>query len=160
MKKFACFLIAGALINGCALVPEKSIYTEIDIDASRERVWAALADNRNYPDWNPYHVRVEGELKEGETLTVQIEKPNGEQVEIEPTVLEMRENERLVWGGGINGIFIGEHVFELTGSGDGRTRLVQSEVFAGFAVPFASLDAIEEGYNLMNQSLKKYVEAE
>lgn len=64
----------------------------------------------------------------------------------------------LAWGGGIRGIFFGEHVFRLESGGEGVTRLIHEETFSGFAVPFVSLDAIEDGYRGMNVALKARVE--
>jgi len=65
----------------------------------------------------------------------------------------------LAWGGGIKGIFIGEHVFLLERIDKSSTKLIQKEDFSGLAIPFASLDAIEEGYSLMNRALKERAEA-
>lgn len=141
------------------MIPNKHIYTEIDISARPETVWSILTDNEKFPEWNPYHVKVVGNLKVGEKLFVEIHKPNGEKIEIHPHVLRMAPLEELTWGGGIKGIFFGEHVFLLRHLDDKSTKLVQKEDFSGFATPFASLDAIDEGYNLMNKALKERAEA-
>jgi len=44
------------------------------------------------------------------------------------------------------------------GLSTGSTKLIHKEHFSGFAIPFASLDAIEEGYTQMNLVLKDCVE--
>lgn len=139
---------------------QRHINTEITIDASPEDVWEVLTDLDSYPNWNPYHVRVRsrGVLDTGRRLDVDIQKPNGEQVKIKPRVLRMEPSRVLTWGGGIAGVFRGEHRFVLEPICDG-TRLIHSEDFTGFAVRYAGLDAIEEGYALMNEALKSYVEA-
>jgi hypothetical protein len=54
----------------------------------------------------------------------------------------------------VSPIFHGEQLFLLEAIDDRNTKLVQSEDFGGIAVPFASLDAIDEGCDLMNQALK------
>ncbi len=153
-------LFTGLAAAGCSSLPGKYIYTEIDIDAPPREVWEILVDNQRYPEWNPYHVRVDGELVVGEPLELEIHKPNGEQIEIEPHVLRIVPYRELTWGGGIRGIFYGEHVFRLSPLGLHGTRLVHEESFDGIAVPFASLDAIEEGYRQMNEALKKRAELE
>jgi len=140
------------------LIPNKHIYTEIDISAEPETIWAILLDNENYPEWNPYHVKVNGTLEVGAKLYVEIHKPNGERVEIEPYVMKIVPLKELAWGGGIKGIFFGEHVFLLDRLNENSTKLIHKENFSGLAIPFASLDAIEEGYNLMNKTLKKRAE--
>lgn len=136
------------------------VYTEIEIAAPPAAVWTVLADNQRYQEWNPYHVRADGELIEGASLDVEINKPDGSVVKIRPHVLTVEPERRLDWGGGIGGVFKGVHVFELEESGGGCTRLVQRESFTGLFVGFAALDGIEEGYRRMNQALKDRVESE
>jgi uncharacterized protein YndB with AHSA1/START domain len=43
----------------------KSIKTEIVINASKEKVWHVLTDFKRYPQWNPFITSVEGELVKG-----------------------------------------------------------------------------------------------
>lgn len=147
-------LLASLLASACTSLPTKNIYTQIEIEAPVSRVWAILADNESYPDWNPYHVSVRGQMLPGRTLEVVVHKPNGERIEIEPRVMRMVPLQELTWGGGVRGIFHGEHVFLLEEIDAVNTRLIHKEDFVGIAVPFASLDAIEEGYRQMNQALK------
>ena len=152
-------IAAVVLILGDRLFPGKHVYTEIEIDASPETVWAVLADNANYPAWNPYHVQVTGQMAIGQPLVVQIHKPNGEETAVKPHLLRLEPNRELTWGGGIRGLFYGEHVFLLEEIGNGRTHLIHKEDFTGLAVQFVPLEAIDEGYALMNEALKQYVEA-
>lgn len=151
-------LIVVNLISGCSYLPEKHIYTEILIQAPAEDIWAVLVNNQAYPQWNPYHIKVEGEIHVGSQLSVHIQKPNGDQVFIQPHVIQLQPSRILTWGGGIPGIFTGEHTFLLEEQNDFSTLLVQEEMFRGIAVPFASLESIESGYNAMNQALKKQFE--
>ncbi|MET0051739.1 MAG: SRPBCC domain-containing protein [Candidatus Thiodiazotropha sp.] len=151
-------LLLGITLAGCSAVPEKHIHTSILIDAPVDRVWRILIDNQTYPEWNPYHVSVVGDMTLGSRLDVLIHKPNGETVEITPRVMRLKPLEELTWGGGIKGIFHGEHVFQLTAETESSTRLLHTELFSGFAIPFASLDAIEAGYEMMNRALKEYAE--
>jgi len=129
------------------------IVTSIDLPASPDAVWSILSDINAYPEWNPYHVAVDGELVLGEKLSVKIEKPNGKKVAIKPHVLELEPGRSLVWGGGPRGIFRGEHRFDLEVVSPGCTRLHHTEVFAGLFVSFAELSAIEPGYRQMNSAL-------
>ena len=161
MWQLRIILMLSVLIGicGCSMIPKKHIYTEVDISAQPETVWAILTDNEKYPEWNPYHVRVDGTLKVGEKLFVKIHKPNGDEVEIEPHVMRVVPLKELTWGGGLKWIFFGEHVFLLERLDESSTKLIHKEDFTGLAIPFASLDAIEEGYNLMNHALKERAEA-
>ena len=135
----------------------KSIHTELAMQATPAAVWAVISDNQSYPEWNPYHVRVDGSLTEGATLEVEIHKPNGNQLTIKPEVMRVRRNQELSWGGGIPGLFTGEHVFEII-QREHDILCIQREKFSGLFVLFAELDTIEEGYQQMNAALKARVE--
>ena len=158
LRPCAAALLASLLASACNSLPSKRVYTEIEIHAPVNRVWTILADNESYPDWNPYHVSVRGQMLPGRKLEVVLDKPNGERVEIEPRVMRVIPMRELTWGGGLRGIFHGEHVFLLEEIDAANTRLVHKEDFVGIAVPFASLDAIEDGYRQMNQALKNRAE--
>ncbi len=158
MKLIFVFL-SCILLMGCGMLPQKNIVTNIEIQAPTNAVWEVLMDNQSYPLWNPYHVKVEGTLKVGEQLKLEIHKPNKSEIHIKPVVMDIIPFKLLTWGGGIKGIFHGKHVFELQRLSEFKTRLIHRETFAGIAIPFAELDTIEEGYHLMNEALKKRVEA-
>jgi hypothetical protein len=134
-----------------------AIHTETTIAADTATVWSVLSDVAGYPAWNPYHERVAGELIPGRKLVVDISKPNGDSLTIKPRVIRVEPGRELTWGGGITGVFRGEHRFVLEPV-DGGTRLIHSEEFTGLAVRFAHLDSIQEGYELMNAALRTYVE--
>ncbi|MEX5565639.1 SRPBCC domain-containing protein [Pseudophaeobacter sp. 1A16562] len=135
------------------------INTSIDIPAPADVIWDILADTDAYPEWNPYHVRVEGEMKIGQNLAVHVEKPNGTAVTVNPRLMEYDRGKSLVWGGGPVGIFRGVHRFDLESLSPTCARLHHTEVFSGLFISFAELDAIEPGYVLMNEALKERVAA-
>ncbi|MFQ5793715.1 MAG: SRPBCC family protein [Candidatus Bipolaricaulia bacterium] len=43
----------------------KEIQTEVEIDASAERVWQLLTDFAAFPEWNPFIRRASGKVKTG-----------------------------------------------------------------------------------------------
>lgn len=141
------------------LFPAKHTYTEIEINSSPAEVWRVIADNQNYPSWNPYHVKVEGDFSIGQPLVVHVNKPNGENVIVKPHLIRLTPNKELTWGGGIRGVFYGEHVFLLEETERGTTHLIHKESFTGFAVQFVPLEGINEGYAGMNQALKDWIES-
>ncbi len=138
-----------------------SIRTAIEIDAPRERVYDILADLDAYPEWNPYHRNVRGEFAVGAGLDVDITRPDGKQVNIPPHMLRIDENREITWGGGILGVFYGEHSFLLSSTASGGTLLEHNEDFSGFAITFADLppDVIAKGYQQMNLALKQRAES-
>jgi hypothetical protein len=54
----------------------KELHSEIEIDASAERVWDILTDFASYPQWNPFIRRIGGELEVGERLEVRLQPPD------------------------------------------------------------------------------------
>ncbi len=152
-------IITLSIIAGCSSI---SIRTAIEIDAARENVYAALADIKCYPEWNPYHTQIEGEFKEGAALVVYVKRPDGQEVEVPPHMIRIVEHEEITWGGGIKGIFYGVHSFLLETKDNDKTLLKHNEDFSGIAIQFADLppDVIADGYHQMNIALKKYVESQ
>ena len=156
-NRTAAVVLALVLAGACSPI---QIRTEIEIDAPPSEVYAILADFPSYPEWNPYHVRVEGEFREGADLEVLVHRPDGEEVHVPPHILRIVPDREITWGGGIKGIFWGEHVFLLEEVAGG-TRLIHNEDFTGFAIHFADLppEVLTEGYRLMNEALKVRAEA-
>lgn len=155
-------LLTGAVLGpllGCTTsIP---VRTAIDIDAPRADVFSVLQDFQNYSMWNPYHVRVTGEPIEGAPLKVRVSRPDGKVVDVSHvSVLRVEKDRELTWGGGVEGVFKGVHVFRLEDIPGGGTRLIHNEDFEGLFVGFVDLpaDTLTEGYSRMNIALKKYIE--
>jgi len=150
------FLFAGCTTH----IP---IRTEVIIDAPKEIVFAKLIEFEGYDKWNPYHVRVRGEPMIGSKLEIKVHRPDGKIIDVPAVhVLRLKDNQELTWGGGIKGIFYGEHVFLLEDSDGGRTKMVHNEDFTGLFIGFADLppDVLTEGYRRMNLAFKIFVETE
>lgn len=139
----------------------RRIDTEIFIAATPERVWAVLTDFATYPEWNPFIESIAGLAEPGERLTVHIHAGGTRHV-FKPVMLQVTGPLRLRWLGrlGVPGLFDGEHDFELQAE-QGGTRLLQSETFQGFLVPFLwrKLEpATRAGFEAMNRALKARVQ--
>ena len=140
------------------------VRTEIEIEATPERVWGILLDFPSHPEWNPFVRSIKGVAKVGDRLTVFIQPQGGKGMTFRPTVLTVIPNSELRWLGRLllPRIFDGEHYFEITQLAVHRVRFVQGEKFSGVLVPFAksSLDgATKAGFVAMNQALKSRAEA-
>jgi hypothetical protein len=141
----------------------KQLRTQVDVDATPERVWQVLTDFAAYPQWNPFMVRAEGDARRGARLTLRMQPAGGRAITFRPTVLEATPGHRLRWLGHllVNGIFDGEHSFTIEPLGEGRVRLVQQEDFRGLLVPLMarSLDRRTlPAFEQMNQALKRRAE--
>ena len=141
----------------------KEINTEIQINATPERVWAILTDFEAYPTWNPFIKSLTGDVNVGNTITARIEPPKANGMTFKPKVLAFDANHEFRWLGHllIPGLFDGEHRFQLIDNGNGTTTFIQSEKFKGILVPlFKKMLDINtvNGFNEMNQKLKEIVE--
>lgn len=139
------------------------IRTEIEIDAPVARVWRVLTDFGSYPQWNPFIVSLEGELRPGSRLRVTLSLPesNKEQV-FRPRLLKCEENAELRWLGHLwmKGLFDGEHFFRLHARDAQHTRFVHGEDFSGVLLKLGhgAITQAARGFVYMNQALKRRVE--
>jgi hypothetical protein len=141
----------------------KELRSEIEIQASAERVWELLTDFASYPQWNPFIRRASGTARPGERLEVFIQPPGARGMTFRPNVLIAEPNRELRWLGHflIPGLFDGEHIFTIEPLGTQRVRLVQREIFTGWLVPFFArkLDThTRRGFEEMNRALKARAE--
>ena len=136
------------------------ISTEIEINASPERVWQVLTDFPALPDWNPLMQTAEGEMQAGARLKVYLKMPQGMGMTIKPKVLKAEPNRELRWKGRMlmPGIFDGEHFFTIEPLDENRVRFVQGESFGGLLIPlfaiFGGFKKTRRGFEEMNQALK------
>ena len=142
------------------------IRSEIDIAASADTVWRALADFSAYPVWNPFVRSISGEQTPGARLKVTVQ-PEGEKVmSFRPRLLVFEPKKELRWKGQVlvPGIFDGEHYFQLTEPSPGRVHFVHGEVFSGLLAPLLFHDSVrtgtERGFAAMNQALRARAEAQ
>lgn len=152
----AALLLAGAF----AFAPRNEIRTTVDIDATPAEVWAVLADPAGYPEWNPFLVRMEGEIAEGATLTNTMRPAGGSEMTFRPTVLKVEPERELRWLGRlfVPRLFDGEHYFLLEVH-DAGTRLVHGERFHGIGLWFIDVDRFRSDFEAMNAALKARVES-
>jgi hypothetical protein len=141
----------------------KQLTSQIDIDATPERVWQVLSDFASYPQWNPFITKAEGHAQPRSRLVMRMQPVGARGVTLRPTVLEATPRRRLRWQGryGMPGIFDAEHSFTLTPRMEGGVRLSQDERFTGVLVPLMarSLDRHTlPAFAAMNTALKHRAE--
>jgi hypothetical protein len=141
----------------------RELNTEIDINASAERVWRVLTDFNAYSQWNPFIRRVEGKPEVGSRLSIVIRPPDAQAMKFSPTVLTVEPERELRWLGRllVRGLFDGEHIFRIEAVDADRVRFQHREEFRGLLVPllWKSLDTgTRRGFHEMNFALKERVE--
>jgi hypothetical protein len=156
----ALLVVVPAGLYAWTRINPKSLRTEIEINASADRVWEVLTDFPAYSSWNPFIVSAEGRAKVGEVLTNRLSS-DGEVTTFSPTVLVAEPGRELRWLGrfGVPGIVDGEHYFRIEPIDKNRSKLVQGETFTGILVPLAgsALD-VEDNFAVMNTALKARAE--
>jgi hypothetical protein len=140
----------------------RQLHSEVEIDATPERVWSILMDFPAFPEWNPFIRVIEGDPTAGAKLKVAMQPPGGRGMTFKPTVLEATPQRELRWLGHllVPGIFDGEHRLRVEPLDDARVRFVQSEKFTGVLVgPFGKMQRTQRGFEAMNEALKRRAEA-
>lgn len=138
----------------------REIRTEIEITAPRQRVWDLLADLDSYADWNPHITSASGDLREGASLDITVERIGARSRTMTVRVSDCDPPRRLQWVGtvGSKRIFRGIHTFELHEFDDDRTRFVNHEQLTGFLVPLVVSEHPQRDYDRMNEALKRRLE--
>ncbi len=141
----------------------KELNTEIEIQASAERVWQLLTDFARFPEWNPFLRRASGRLAVGARLRVFMQPSGASGITMKPKVIRLEPSRELRWLGHlfVPGLFDGEHAFIIEALGPGRVRFIQREVFTGILVPlFARMlnTGTRGGFLEMNEALKSRAE--
>ncbi len=137
----------------------KELRTEIEIQASAERVWQILTDFPGFPKWNPFIRRASGEPGSGARLVVFLQPSGAKGMTFRPEVLKAEPNRELRWLGHllVPGLFDGEHIFTIEPLGANLVRFTQRETFTGLLVPLFArglhTDTLR-GFEEMNHALK------
>jgi len=140
----------------------KSIKTEIIINASAATVWKILTDFGRYPEWNPFILRTEGQLAPGQRLRNTLKNGNS-QIVFKPVVQEVTPGRSFSWLGSlfIKGLFDGRHYFSIEEIGPGQVKLLHGEDFSGILSGIFLKQIVQETRNnfiAMNQALKQRAE--
>lgn len=142
---------------------KKQLYTEIEINASPEKVWRILTDFETYPNWNTFVRSAKGKIAVGEKLEIFIKPEGARGMTFKPTVLAAEKEKEFRWLGKflISGLFDGEHFFKIERLDDAKVKFIHGENFSGILVGLMakSLDTDTlRGFREMNEALKKEAE--
>ena len=141
----------------------KELRTEIEIQASAERVWGLLTDFASFPQWNPFIRWAKGEARLGARLEIRIQPSGAGGITFKPTVIKLETMRELRWLGRLvmPGLFDGEHIFNIEPLGQQHVRFTQREIFRGLFVPLLARDLDTNtlrGFKEMNGALKARAE--
>jgi len=150
------YLAGVLLLAGCT-----SIQSQIEINAPAKAVREVLYRFDDYPNWNPFIIKVDGTVAEGKDVTVTVKPVGKDQLSGTTRIISMTDN-RLEWRGSlaVPGLFTGDHEFIIEELGSGRTLFRQNEKMSGIIIPFFNIGPERAGFTAMNEALKKKAEAE
>ncbi|NJP08104.1 MAG: SRPBCC domain-containing protein [Leptolyngbyaceae cyanobacterium RU_5_1] len=140
-----------------------SLYTEIEINAPRRKVWRVLFHKEMWVYWNTflYDCSPKQGFEEGQDVLLSLRRvPGDDETEFQPRITLLHPNVCLKWVSSIPG-FVIEQVFELQDIGRDRTKYIHQENFSGVLtrvfLPFIRQDE-QQGIRRMARELKQYVE--
>ncbi|MEW6649371.1 MAG: SRPBCC domain-containing protein [Chloroflexota bacterium] len=140
----------------------KELRTEIELQATPEKVWQILTSFDKYPEWNPFIHHAIGKAEEGEKVDITF-KSRAKEMTLHCTVIKSEPNRELCWRYhvGLPFIFQGEHSFIIESAGDNRVHFINREVFTGLLVPSQAKDIdtnSRQGFEAMDKALKARAE--
>ena len=140
----------------------RKIYTDILIDASPDQVWSVLTDTASYKNWAAFLVDIQGEIKDGEKITVvfQINPEKEKFTTIEHTI-SVTDGKEFFWAEKGPGGIRDNHHFKVESADDAKTKFVQSdEIMKGMTwLMGGNLSKMyADGYQAFNRKLKAEAE--
>ncbi|NLR91489.1 SRPBCC domain-containing protein [Flammeovirga agarivorans] len=136
----------------------KSVHTEIKINATPEQIWKVLMNKDQYREWNTVLIPVKGNLNVGETVEYEFHQDSENQSIIPSKVLKIETNRLLNQGGGIPGILTYNHCYIIDQTESG-SKLTIHEDYKGIGVPFWNPSPVQRAYERLCHNLKDRVES-
>ncbi|MGF1492878.1 MAG: SRPBCC domain-containing protein [Microcoleaceae cyanobacterium] len=146
-----------------------TLRAEIEIQAPKSMVWAALCDKKSWQYWNTFLFdggSVDTELNplftEKKSTHLMVCRSLGEgKVAFQPNVQQVQPESILSWSAKATGFQV-ESQFELQDINAQSTRYIHTEIFSGWLVrlifPFMAADE-QAGMTKMAAELKQYLES-
>lgn len=141
----------------------KELRTEIEIQATPEKVWQVLTNLDKYPEWNPFIHHAIGKAQVGEKVDITF-RSGSKEMTLHCTVIKLEPNRELCWKYHVilPGLFRGEHSFTIEPMGANKVRFVDREIFNGLLVALQAKDIdtnSKRGFEEMDKALKARAEA-
>ena len=143
-----------------------TVFTEVEINATPEQVWAVLTDWEKLPRWSSSLQGISPEgLSKGEVSKAFFKNPiTGKNVEFEHEITEYEEGKKFGWSGIVMGSIKDHHIYSLEDTGRGTTLFRQEDGFHSEHsshsrfMNFISKHGMADNYKKFNQELKERVE--
>jgi hypothetical protein len=140
----------------------EEIHTTVVIEAPAFVVWNILTDFPTYPEWNPFILKISGELKINSRLAMEIKFANAKVVPSEFVVMGAEVEREITWGGKNGGNLFGvEHRLAIQPLARNRVTFLQTARFGGDIVSLVARNLhllLEKQFEGMNAALKARAE--
>ena len=142
---------------------QRAVEHRTGVKAPAELVWEILSDFTTWKDWNPVHPRMEGEMRIGTTLTVDLVHGEGQITTIQPIVQDWVPYEQLHWRTKrLRGFVTAIRYLEIESMGPENSTFSNGELFMGPLVRWVSRDerrALRAAYTRMGEAVRDHAEA-
>jgi hypothetical protein len=142
---------------------QRAVEHRTGVQAPAEIVWEVISDFTTWRDWNPVHPRIEGEMRIGTMLTVDLVHAEGQLTTIQPTVQDWVPYEQLHWRTKrLNGFVTAIRYLEIENMGPANATFSNGELFMGPLVRWISRDErrrLRAAYTRMGEAVRDRAEA-
>ncbi len=142
---------------------QRAVEHRIGVQAPAEIVWEVISDFAAWKDWNPIHPRMEGELRIGTPMVVEVVIGDAPPVTIQPIVQDWVPYEQLHWRTKrLRGLVTAIRYIEIDKKGDQNAIFSNGELFMGPLVRFVSRDErrrLRAAYTRMGEAVRDRAEA-
>ena len=140
----------------------KELRTEIEIQATPEKVWQVLTELDKYPEWNPFIYQAVGKARVGEKVDITV-RSGSKEMTLHCTVVRAEPNQELCWKYhvALPVLFNGEHSFIIEKIENDSVRFIDREIFKGLlvATQAKNIDTqSRQGFEAMDKALKARAE--
>ena len=142
---------------------QRAVEFRTGVQAPAEILWEVISDFSTWKDWNPVHPRIEGEMRIGTTLTVDLVHGEGQLTTIQPIVQDWVPYEQLHWRTKrLNGFVTAIRYLEIENMGPANSTFSNGELFMGPLVRWVSRDErrrLRAAYTRMGEAVRDRAEA-
>ncbi len=142
----------------------QTIKTEIEINASPEKVWDIISDVERWHEWSPTINASEGKAKTGSTvdITMMSKEAGKDGPKYSPKIIQMDELKYFHWRAHMMAgfIFTNDKIIEIEKT-DAGTKVIHTETFKGLmaaAMKGQMAKGVPPMLNMMNKALKELAE--
>lgn len=140
----------------------EEIHTTAVIEAPAFVVWSILTDFPKYPEWNPFILKIDGELEINSKLAMEMKFANEKIVHGEFLVMGAEVEREIAWGGKNGGnLFVMEQRLAIQPLARNRVTFLHTGRFGGDIVLLVARNLhllLEKQFENMNMALKTRAE--